>query len=135
MEILIAPQPSRAGELMRRAVRRTSPLLIHLAGRRVFTIWALLHYRGRRSGREYATPIAIGVTPAAFLIPLPFAGAQWYLNVIAAGECVIRWNGHDERATEPEVVDRDEAAKAFGPIARRLVPMVGIDRFLRLRRA
>jgi hypothetical protein len=127
--------PSRGGELLRRIARLGTPLSVRLAGRRLFTIWAVVRYRGRRSGREYATPIAIGVTPDSFVIPMPFAGAQWCRNVIAAGACSIRWNGRDHAATEPEVIDRAEAVAAFGPIARRLVPVVGIDRFLRLRRA
>jgi hypothetical protein len=55
--------------------------------------------------------------------------------VIAAGECVIRWNGRDQRAFQPEIIEPEEAAGAFGPIVRRLVPVVGIERFLRLRRA
>lgn len=130
-----ALQPSRAGEVLRRIARLGSPLSVHLAGRRFVTIWAVIYYRGRRSGKEYATPIAIGVTPDSFVIPMPFAGAQWVQNVIAAGECRIRWNGREHIATEPEIIAAPEAAKAFGPIVRRVVPVVGIQRFLRLRRA
>jgi hypothetical protein len=54
---------------------------------------------------------------------------------MAAGECVIRWNGREHRATEPEVIDADEAAKAFGPIPRFGIKAMGLNRFLRLSRA
>jgi hypothetical protein len=139
MTVTDAPQAgarhaTRLGELMRRFARLVTPLAGPLAGRRVFTIWALVRYRGRRSGRDYTTPIAIGVTPDTFVIPLPFAGAQWILNVMAAGECVIRWNGRDHHAVDPEVVDRAVGAQAFGPIPRFLLQFVGIDHLVRLRR-
>ena len=41
---------TRLGELMRRFTLLVTPLLGPLAGRRFFTIWARLNYRGRRSG-------------------------------------------------------------------------------------
>jgi hypothetical protein len=131
----VATRPSRFGEVARRLGRLSAPLSKPLAGRRFITIWATVRYTGRRSGKEYTLPIAIGTTPEAFVIPLPFAGAQWVLNVMAAGECVIRWNGREHRATEPEVIDADEAAKAFGPVPRFGIKAMGLNRFLRLSRA
>jgi hypothetical protein len=131
----IAPRTSRFGEMARRLGRFSAPLTKRLAGRRFITIWATVRYTGRRSGREYTLPIAIGTTREAFVIPLPFARAQWVLNVMAAGECVIRWNGNDHRATHPAIIDAAEAAKAFGPIPRFGIRAMGLNRFLRLRRA
>ena len=129
-----APRPSRFGEMARQLGRISAPLSRPLAGRRFITIWAVIRYRGRRSGKEYSAPIAIGATKESFVIPLPFAGAQWALNVLAAGEAVIRWNGGEHWATHPEVIDGAEAAKAFGPIPRLGIKVLGLDRFLRLRR-
>jgi hypothetical protein len=130
----IAP-PTRLGEVARRLGRLSAPLSKPLAGRRFVTIWATIRYRGRRSGKEYTLPIAIGTTPDSFVIPLPFAGAQWVLNVQASGECVIRWNGRDWHATQPTVIDASEALTAFGPIPRIGIKLTGMDRFLQLRRA
>ena len=132
---VVAPRPSRFGEVVRWFVRQTGPLSKPLAGRRFITIWAMIRYRGRRSGKEYSAPIAIGTTPDSFVIPLPFAGAQWVLNVLAAGECTIRWNGREWHASEPRVIDKAEGATAFGPIPRFALRFLPIDRFLRLRRA
>ncbi|MDP9251122.1 MAG: nitroreductase family deazaflavin-dependent oxidoreductase [Chloroflexota bacterium] len=106
-----------------------------LAGRRLIPIWAVIRYKGRRSGNEYALPIAIAATPESFVIPVPFAGAQWVLNVIAAGECVIRWNGRDWRAVEPEVISKAEGAKYFGAVPRFALRHLPIERFPRLRRS
>ena len=130
-----APRASRLGEVARHLGRLSAPLSRPLAGRRFVTIWAVIRYRGRRSGKEYSAPIAIGTTPESFVIPLPFAGAQWVLNVLAAGEAVVRWNGREWRATEPEVIGSTEAASAFGPFPRLGIRVLGLDRFLRLRRA
>jgi hypothetical protein len=130
----VATRPSRFGEVARRLGRLSAPLSKPLAGRRFITIWATVRYAGRRSGKEYTLPIAIGTTPEAFVIPLPFVGAQWVRNVLAAGECVIRWKGSEHRATDPEVIDAAEAAKAFGPIPRVGIRATGLNRFLRLRR-
>ena len=130
----IAPRPSPGGEVVRWLVRQSGPLFKPLAGRRFVTIWAMISYRGRRTGKEYAAPIAIGRTPDSFVIPLPFAGAQWVLNVLAAGECTIRWNGQEWHATDPQIIDKAEAASAFGPIPRVALRFLPIDRFLRVRR-
>jgi hypothetical protein len=124
---------SRVGEAIRALVRRSGPILRPLAGRRFFTIWAVIRYRGRRSGTDYAIPIAIARRGDAFIIPMPFTGAQWVLNVLAAGECVIRWNGSDWHAVAPEVIEGAEGASAFGPIPRLALGILPIHRFLRLR--
>jgi hypothetical protein len=130
-----APQPSRIGEVARRLGRLSALLSKPMAGRRFVTIWATISCIGRRSGKAYTLPVAIGTTPDSFVIPLPFSGAQWVLNVMAAGECVIRWNGREWRATKPEVIEADEAAWAFGPVPRLGIKAIGLNRFLRLSRA
>jgi hypothetical protein len=126
---------SRLAEVLRRLGKSSNWLTRHLAGRRFVTIWAVVRYRGRHSGKEYAIPVAIGATKESFVIPLPFAGAQWILNVLAAGECIVRWNGRDWHATAPEIIEKADAVAAFGPFPRFTLRFVPIHRFLRLARA
>jgi deazaflavin-dependent oxidoreductase (nitroreductase family) len=126
---------SRVGELMRRMGKASNTLTRHLAGRRFVTIWALISYRGRRSGKIYTLPVAIAATPDSFVIPMPFPDAQWIRNVLAAGECQIRWNGRDWRAIKPEVISKAEGAASFGLIPRLALRLLPIDRFLRLHRS
>ena len=109
--------------------------MVPLAGRRFFPLWARIAYRGRRSGREFSIPVAIGVTRDHFFVPLPFANAQWFQNVLAAGGCTVRWGGRDHQGVEPTIVPAADAIPAYGPFLRHLIPGVGIERFLRLRRA
>jgi hypothetical protein len=55
--------------------------------------------------------------------------------VLAAGGGVIRWNGADYPVAQPEVVDWATAQSGFSPVQRKLVPLIGIERFVRLRDA
>lgn len=114
--------PSTFARLMRRLGRSTAPITRPLAGRRFFPLWAVVHHRGRRSGRAFATPVAIRTTVDGFTIPLPWGSeTQWLRNVLAAGGCTIRWRGSDHLATDPSLIGAAEAADAFSPIQRAIL--------------
>jgi hypothetical protein len=90
--------------------RATAPAVRVLAGRRLIPIWAVVHHRGRISGRDLAVPVAVVPTDNGFIINLPFgAHTNWVRNVVVAGGCTIRWKGRDHRMDQPTVID---AAKA-----------------------
>lgn len=128
-------QPSRVGELLRVVTRVTAPVTRQLAGRRFFPLWAMLRHRGRLSGREYAIPVAVRVTPDAFVIGLPWGDrTQWVRNVIAAGGCTIRWRGVDHPTDDPELLGHTEASSAFTRTQRAVLKAAGVSRFMRLRR-
>ena len=102
-----------------------------LAGRRLFPLWAVLHHRGRTSGRDYATPIVARRTRDGFVIPMPFGEAtQWSRNVEASGAAAIRWRGADYTVERPREIDFETAKPAFGPVLRPLLRLVGIERFI-----
>ncbi|MBU2670386.1 nitroreductase family deazaflavin-dependent oxidoreductase [Actinoplanes bogorensis] len=123
-----------AGSTLRFA-RVTNPLITALAGRR-FSPWAVMHHRGRKSGRDLAVPVVVIATPDSFVINLPWgARTNWVRNVLAAGECTISWRGRTHRADTPRVLDEATArpyySKATWWIARHLFPA---DAWLLLRR-
>ena len=95
-------------------------------------IVGIVHHRGRKSGRAYATPL--GVRPAlggGFVIPLTFSEAsQWYQNILAAGGCVITYRGMDHTVDEPVVVDRATAGPAYPRYERLALRLIGINEFL-----
>ena len=127
--------PSRLGQLTRTIARATAPLSRPLAGRRFFPIWAIVHHRGRRSGREYAIPVAIRASAEAFVIPLPWgAQTQWVRNAVAAGRCTIRWRGEDHTASHPRVIGMADAADAFSPVQRLILRAAGVSSFVRFTR-
>jgi len=105
-------------------VRATAPFADALAGRRWFPLWAKIHHRGRRSGTEYATPVAIipAVSKQVFLIGLPWGPqTNWARNVVAAGGATLTWKGGEHRATEPRLIDGREAATFARPLFRPFV--------------
>ena len=141
--------PGRLGPDRATAVRRAlfgpltrllNPRILEVAGTAERPRFGVVEHRGRRSGRTYATPLGVRGFPGGFLIPLTFGpDADWCRNVLAAGECVIRWRGRRYTAVEPRVVDvaevRDELRAASGPLERLALRLMGTRRFLRLRQA
>jgi deazaflavin-dependent oxidoreductase (nitroreductase family) len=136
-----APDPSHQATrgtvvIFRYGSRLINPLTRRFSGSRVFPLYGLLRHRGRRSGRAFATPVVALSTADGFVIPMPFGqGTDWYRNVQAAGGCIIRWRGAEYPLVEPEVIDWATARSAFSPVLRAIVPIAGIQQFLRLRRA
>ncbi len=58
------------------------------------TPFVLVRHVGRRSGRQYETPIIAIKKAGWFLIELTYGeNVDWYRNVKAAGGCVIVWHG------------------------------------------
>jgi deazaflavin-dependent oxidoreductase (nitroreductase family) len=105
-------------------VKATEPIATALAGRRWFPLWAVLHHRGRKSGAEYATPVAIvpSVGPALVLIGLPWGrNTNWARNVIAAGSADVTWSGATHSTSSPRIVEPAEAADLAKPMFRAIV--------------
>jgi EmrB/QacA subfamily drug resistance transporter/deazaflavin-dependent oxidoreductase (nitroreductase family) len=124
----------RARRVVRFAARFVNPLVLLIAGRRWMPVVGILRHRGRRSGREYATPIGMRRLGDGFVIPRTFSdNAAWYLNVKAAGEGRIKYLGRHYRVVEPEVVDYATARPAFPRYERLQFRLIGINEYLRLR--
>src|SRR5919198_236048 len=88
------PRPGRGGRAVMALARAVNPVLVRLAGAGLIPLWGLVRHRGRRSGRVYATPVAVLRTDDGFLIPLPFGeGTDWARNLLSAGGGVLRWKG------------------------------------------
>lgn len=116
--------------------RLTAPLARAMAGRRFFPLWAVVHHRGRRTGRELTVPVAVRASADAFVIVLPWGpGTNWARNVLAAGGATVRWKGVDIPVTDPELIGRAEARSHFGRGSWAAVERVfRADSFLLLRR-
>ena len=118
-------------------VKGTAPVARALAGRAWFPIWGVMHHVGRRSGLQYAIPVALVpvVRDDIFLVGLPWgAETNWARNVLAAGGAVVTWKGRDYPASDPRLVGPDEAAAVAKPLLRRLVGSGRFPVFIMLRR-
>ena len=115
------------------ATRLLNPLILRLAGTRLVPLYGVITHRGRRSGKLFRTPVVVRPTQDGFIVPMPWGErTDWYRNVRAAGECVIRWKGRDYPLVQPEVIDAATAAAAFEATQRAALLRFGITSCLRL---
>jgi hypothetical protein len=126
----------RARAIVRFFARFINPITLLIAGRRWMPVVGVIQHRGRRSGRVYATPLGMRPLGDSFFMPRTFSdNAAWYLNVRAAGWCVVTYLGYDYTLVEPEIVDYATAAAAFPRYELWQFRLVGITEYLRMRRA
>jgi deazaflavin-dependent oxidoreductase (nitroreductase family) len=127
----VSSQPQRRAMLgVTRVFNRFTMLL---AGTRLLPLYGMLVHRGRRSGKTFRTPVVVRPTSDGFIIPMPWGqGTDWYRNVRAAGECVVRWKGRAYPLVQPEVIDAATAAAAFSPVQQAGMARFGIKECLRL---
>jgi deazaflavin-dependent oxidoreductase (nitroreductase family) len=109
-----------------------NPLVLRLAGRRHMALLGIVHHRGRKTGRKYATPLGVRpVTGGGFVVPLTFSEAShWYQNIRAARWCVITYRGADYTVARPTVVDRATAGPAYPRYERLALRLIGINEFV-----
>ena len=118
----------------RSATRLFNRLVLLLAGTRFLPLYGVIEHRGRRTGNVFRTPVVVRPTADGFVVPMPWGErTDWYRNVRAAGECVIRWKGRDYPLAQPEVVDAATARDAFSAWQQKGLTRFGIKRCLRLR--
>jgi deazaflavin-dependent oxidoreductase (nitroreductase family) len=115
--------------------RVLNPIIVKFAGRRRFHMAAQIRHVGRRSGREYLTPVSARRSGDVVLIALTFGNqSDWSQNVRAAGGCSLRLEGADYRATAPEFLSPAEAApylkSAFSPLERAGLRILRIKQLL-----
>jgi len=124
----------RTRRVVRFVARFVNPAVMQIAGRRWMPILGILHHRGRRSGRAYATPLGMRPLDDAFVMPRTFGeDAAWYRNVLAAGGCTVTYGGVTYSLVGPEVIDYATAAPAFPRYERLQFRLIGMHEYLRLR--
>ena len=130
--------PSRFAQIVIRPMTKVlNPVIVKFAGRRHFAMAAQIQHVGRRSGKVYVTPATAHVHGDVILIALTFGNqSDWSRNVRAAGGCTIRINGRDYHATNPELLNRENAGdllkSTFSPVERAGFRLLGIRQFMRL---
>ena len=103
-----------------------------IAGRRLSPVAFMLH-QGRRSGRQYRTPVLPLPLPDGFLVSLPYGPKRdWVRNVLAAGRCALVRGGRRLELTDPRLLDAAGATPLLpAPLRPALRAVPGI-RFMRL---
>ncbi|CAN5706255.1 nitroreductase family deazaflavin-dependent oxidoreductase [soil metagenome] len=112
-----------------------NPIMSRRAGRQHAYAAAVRHI-GRKSGKEYSTPVGVERTQDGFLIPLAYGTkVDWLRNVIAAGQATVVAEGETHDVNEPEVVDAATALPSLSPQRRRTFERLGITHYLSIRLA
>jgi deazaflavin-dependent oxidoreductase (nitroreductase family) len=121
-------------DALRRFNKKLNPVRLRSAGKRGGA-WAAaaIHHTGRKSGREYATPVWAHRVGQAFYIGLPYGtNVDWGHNVLAAGGCTIESGGVCYDTVSPAIVPAEEAAPQLPGLQRRMLGLMGVDSYLRL---
>lgn len=88
-----------------------NPIMLNFAGDRIY---AVVHHKGRKSGRAYKNPVLAMPADDGFIIPLTYGpDTDWCLNIRSAGEFELKWKGETYQLYEPEIIDLYTAKSAF----------------------
>ncbi len=90
-------------------------------------------HRGRRSGKEYQTPVNVFPTEDGYVLALTYGpDTDWVKNVVAAGGCELRTGGRVVRLTAPHRF-HDETRHDIRPLERQVLRVIGVADFLSLK--
>lgn len=108
-----------------------NPLARVVAGRLPW--FGILVYAGRKSGREYRTPINAFRRGRTYVFALTYgADVQWVKNVMAAGGCRLVTMGREVRLVDPELFT-DPERRAMPRLVRPILALDDVTDFLRMR--
>jgi deazaflavin-dependent oxidoreductase (nitroreductase family) len=97
--------------------------------------FAILVYSGRRSGREYRTPINVFRNGQDYVFALTYgADVLWVKNVMAAGGCELEVRGKIVRLAEPRLFV-DPTQRLMPLPVRLFLRLMGVTEFLSMRPA
>ena len=121
------PLPRALAAFNRRVTNHvTGPFAGRLAG------FGIVVHSGRRSHREYRTPVNVFVAAGGYVVALTYgADSDWIKNVLAAGGCELVTRGRTVRLTAPELF-HDEAQRNVPRLVRPILRTLGVSDFMRL---
>ena len=113
--------------------RIVNPITRRIAG---WMPWfGIIRYRGRTSGRPYATPMNVFERDGGYVFALTYgADVDWVKNVIAADGCELETRRRRVRLTDPRLIV-DPSRRPVPALVRPFLGLLGVDTFMLLRRA
>ena len=98
--------------------RFTNRLISKVAG--YLPGFAIVSHVGRKSGRNYRTPVNAFRTDGEYILALTYgAQSDWVKNVLAAGSCELQTRGRRVRLFDPYIVT--DESKSWAPLPVRLI--------------
>lgn len=121
------PLPRCVAKANRRVL---NPVVRLVAGR--LPGFAIVRHRGRRTEREYATPINVFRVPSGFIAALTYGpGTDWIKNMTALGGATLRHRGREIPVGAPILVSTAEGMSAMPPAVRGLLRALDVTDFVR----
>ncbi len=98
-----------------------------------FGPFALVRHVGRRSGKQYETPIIVQPVDDGFVFELTYGpDVDWYKNIQAAESFILRWHGKDYVIDKLEPLDTQVGMAAFPLPARLILRAIRRQHFLKM---
>lgn len=107
--------PRRLAEFNRLATNR----VVRVIAGRAPTLGLVVH-KGRKSGREYRTPVTVFAHDGGYRIALTYGrNVDWLKNIVSAGDFVLVTRGKTVALTDPVVAN--DPARGWAPAGVRQV--------------
>lgn len=97
-------------------IKYINPVAVRLA--RLTPGVTVIKHRGRKSGRQFETPVSAYRSGSTVAIMLAHGKTNWVKNILAAGEADIRMGGRDLHLVSPRIVPAGSDDPSLPRIAR-----------------
>ena len=92
-----------------------------------------IHHVGRKSGKEYTTPVWAIKVGRIFYVPLAYGEtSDWCRNIMTSGDGVLDFHGERFTVYNPTTIDAEEAGGAIPWRDSVRFGIYGVDSYLRL---
>jgi deazaflavin-dependent oxidoreductase (nitroreductase family) len=121
------PLPRPVARINQRLTNRIlGPLARYVPG------FGVVVHTGRRTHRQYRTPVNVFRRPRGFVIALTYGtGAEWVRNVLANGGCELDYRGRRVRLIQPRLVHDPKRGLVPAPV-RLVLGLLKVCDFLEL---
>ena len=101
--------------------------------RTAYSPFAIIQHLGRRSGKQYETPVILGKIKDGFVAELTYGpNVDWYKNVRAAGRCTVIWHGNSYAVNKIEPMEAEVGRAAFPPPAQAILRLLNRHHFVKM---
>ena len=124
---------ARSNRRLRTFVKRfVNPVLRNFA-RSSHGPFAMLRHVGRRSGKQYETPIMVWRMKDGFMIVLTYGrNTDWLRNLQAADQGSLRWHRREYTFKRPELIDAKTAEPALPSFISFVLRLRGQHEYVKL---
>lgn len=110
----------------------TNRLMKKIAGKRCSPI-ALIMHTGRKTGRQYETPIIAAKCEDHFIFALTYGKeVDWYRNILAHATAELLWRGQWIKLVNPRSVNIEAGRSAFSSPAKTMLKLINIRYYFQM---